>query len=112
MDEKKFQKRIENFTCENCGTKIKGDGYTNHCSNCLWSKHVDINPGDRKETCKGLMKPIGINLKEGEYILIHRCLKCGKEMKNKISKKDNFDLITKLSQKPHLEQSDTIRKHV
>ena len=84
MDIKKFQKRIENFICENCGRKIKGDGYTNHCSNCLWSKHVDINPGDRKEACRGLMKPIGINLKEGEYILIHCCLKCGKEMKNKV----------------------------
>ena len=26
---------------------MKGNGYTNHCPKCLWSKHVDINPGDR-----------------------------------------------------------------
>lgn len=96
MNEKKFQKRKENFVCEHCGEKIKGDGYTNHCPNCLWSKHVDINPGDRKEVCGGLMKPIGIDLKNGEYLLIHRCLKCGKEKRNKLSERDNFDKVIKL----------------
>jgi len=49
LPEKKFQKRIENFTCEKCGLFVKGTGYTDHCPNCLWSKHMDINPGDRKE---------------------------------------------------------------
>ena len=39
-----FKRKIEDFVCGNCGEKIKGDGYTNHCLQCLWSKHVDITP--------------------------------------------------------------------
>ncbi|MFA6992594.1 MAG: RNHCP domain-containing protein, partial [Candidatus Gracilibacteria bacterium] len=40
---KRFSRTIEDFVCEKCGAKVKGDGYTNHCPKCLWSKHVDIN---------------------------------------------------------------------
>ena len=57
-----FIRKIENFTCNNCGTFVVGDGYTNHCPNCLFSKHVDTSPGDRKSSCKGLMEPIGIEI--------------------------------------------------
>jgi len=32
---KKFTKRVENFTCEICGTKVKGTGFTDHCPRCL-----------------------------------------------------------------------------
>ncbi|HYC79501.1 MAG TPA: RNHCP domain-containing protein, partial [Candidatus Binatia bacterium] len=56
---KLFQRTPENFVCENCGTKVSGNGYTNHCPNCLYSKHVDNNPGDRLNKCHGLMEPIG-----------------------------------------------------
>lgn len=38
---KNFTRVIEDFICENCGTEVKGNGYTNHCPKCLWSKHVD-----------------------------------------------------------------------
>jgi hypothetical protein len=92
-----FKKKKEDFKCENCGFKVKGSGYTNHCPSCLYSKHVDIFPGDRLEECKGLMKPIGVDKKDGEYILIHKCIKCGVEKRNKISKEDNFEEIVKLS---------------
>ena len=60
---RKFQRKKEDFICENCNKKVKGDGYTNHCPACLWSKHVDINPGDRLAECKGMMKPIGLDKK-------------------------------------------------
>jgi len=92
-----FQKKIENFKCENCGSDVKGNGYTNHCPTCLYSKHVDINPGDRQEECKGLMKPIGVDKKDGDYILIHKCLKCGVEKRNKVAKEDNFNKVIELS---------------
>ena len=68
---KRFQRKIEDFVCANCGAKIKGNGYTNHCPACLWSKHVDINPGDRASVCGGLMKPIDIELKKGKYVLLY-----------------------------------------
>lgn len=94
---KKFNRQIENFTCEHCGTEVIGNGYTNHCPNCLWSKHVDINPGDRASDCGGLMEPIAVEIKKGEYILTQKCQKCGHIRKNKISPLDNFDEILKLS---------------
>ena len=59
---KRFNRRIEDFTCEHCGTEVHGNGYTNHCPNCLWSKHVDINPGDRAADCGGLMEPIAVEI--------------------------------------------------
>ena len=60
---KQFQRKKENFVCEHCGQEVIGNGYTNHCPSCLHSKHVDINPGDRAETCGGLMEPVDLELK-------------------------------------------------
>jgi hypothetical protein len=94
--EKKFKKTKENFVCENCGKKIIGNGYTNHCPHCLYSKHVDIFPGDRENPCKGLMKPIKALLKNGQYTIIHRCEICREEKKNKLSKEDNLNEILNL----------------
>lgn len=96
-DMKSFQKTIENFTCENCGERVNGNGYTNHCPRCLYSKHVDINPGDRAEKCHGLMRPIGLKTSGGEHTLIHECIKCSKLQNCKISDKDNFDKIIEIS---------------
>ena len=93
---KKFQRHIENFTCGNCGFSVQGDGYTNHCPECLWSQHVDVNPGDRAEHCRGLMEPVGFTIKRGDYILAHRCTKCGTIKNNKAAKNDSFDAILSL----------------
>lgn len=97
---KKFQRKIEDFDCENCGQKVSGTGYTNHCPNCLYSKHVDINPGDRMNKCQGLMKPIGIEINHKEYLIIQECEKCGEKKRNKASPYDNFKLIIELSKQP------------
>lgn len=94
---KKFQKTNEDFTCEQCGFFVQGNGYTNHCPQCLWSKHVDVNPGDRAEKCCGRMKPISIEFKGGEYNILHRCILCGFEKRNKTSKDDDFNSILQLS---------------
>ena len=95
---KKFTRTIENFICEHCGMKVIGDGYTNHCPNCLWSKHVDVNPGDRMEKCKGLMEPINFELKNGKYTIISKCLACGIVKKNKLLDSDNLTVLTKISE--------------
>ena len=94
---RQFQRRKENFVCENCGAEVKGNGYTNHCPHCLYSKHVDINPGDRLETCGGLMIPVDLELKDGRYILVHRCQKCGLERRNKVCEGDNFEVVLSLA---------------
>jgi len=94
---KNFIKRKEDFICEVCGIKTVGTGYTNHCPNCLFSKHVDENiPGDRKSSCRGLMKPVGIEYQGGEYSIFHLCQKCGKVSKNKTGENDNFERILEL----------------
>lgn len=97
---KQFQKKIEDFTCEHCQTRVTGSGYTNHCPICLWSKHVDINPGDRAANCHGMMPPIGLILRHGKKVIIHRCLKCSHKKMNSIVPSDNQELIIKLSTKP------------
>lgn len=91
-----FKRKIEDFVCENCGQGVKGNGYTNHCSRCLWSKHVDINPGDRASDCEGMMSPSKIEIKGGEYDITHKCVKCGHEKRNKMSPEDNFEKIFKI----------------
>jgi len=94
---KKFQRRIEDFVCENCGCKVQGNGYTNHCPKCLWSKHVDVNPGDRAEKCGGMMQPIKIEMKNGKYFILHKCVKCGFERLNSVRDEDDFDAVVKIS---------------
>lgn len=90
---KKFQRTIENFICENCQNEVKGNGYTNHCPRCLWSKHVDINPGDRQSKCGGLMQPQNAFWKNQQWYLEHRCLKCGTIRKIKLNDQDNLDVL-------------------
>jgi hypothetical protein len=76
---------------------VEGDGYTNHCPQCLWSKHVDVFPGDRKEECGGMMEPIRVEVKNREYTIIHKCTKCGVEKPNKAVEDDNFDMLVQIS---------------
>ena len=77
----KFTEIDEGFKCENCGEEVKPLGYScrNHCPKCLYSKHVDINPGDREETCHGLLKPIDVE--------------CGQIRKNKMAEDDDMDKV-------------------
>lgn len=91
-----FTRKQENFVCENCGEQVEGDGYTNHCPICLYSKHVDIFPGDRKASCGGLMIPINVEFKSGEYIILHECKKCHHKKKNKSLEQDNYEKLLEI----------------
>ena len=97
MRERKFQRKKEDFACEHCGRFTRGTGYTDHCPWCLWSKHVDINPGDRKSECGGLMKPIAAEVKDNGYVIYYRCEKCGYKHRVKSSPDDNFEKILELT---------------
>ena len=96
---KKFNMIDEKFICENCGNNVEKLNYTarDHCNLCLYSKHVDIMPGDRQNECKGLLKPIGIEKFKDTYKIIYKCLKCGMIHKNIMAKDDDFDKIIELS---------------
>lgn len=99
MASKKFQRKIEDFVCDHCGAKVKGTGYTDHCPKCLWSRHVDINPGDRQAKCYGLMEPIDIEIKSGDKIIYYQCQKCGFKHRIKAAAGDNNETIINLSTK-------------
>lgn len=96
---RKFARRIENFVCENCGQTVVGNGYTNHCPVCLYSKHVDDNPGDRECSCQGIMEPVSVAVQRDEYVITFKCKKCGVTKKCKSAPDDNFDTILEIMQK-------------
>lgn len=88
----------EDFTCEHCGKFVKGNGRTNHCPNCLWSKHMDDVPGDRASLCRGSMKPSGVWVKHGEIVRIeHKCEKCGFSRPAPVLPEDNQEVLIKIS---------------
>lgn len=96
---KQFNMMDENFICENCGKEVQKANYTarDHCPYCLYSKHVDINPGDRQNTCKGLLKPIGIEKFRDTYKILYKCTKCNQEHKNIMANDDDMNEIIKVS---------------
>lgn len=91
-----FIRQKEDFICEFCGKANAGNGYTNHCISCLFSKHVDIEPGDRSSDCGGLMKPVYISYTSTNPYILHKCQKCGFEKKNKIQAEDSVEEMAKI----------------
>jgi len=100
-------KEYENtgFTCRNCSNEVlplENGSYRNHCPFCLYSLHVDVEPGDRASDCFGLMEPVSVayNTQKGWQIL-HRCVKCCFTRNNIVAEDgrqpDDFGLILKLS---------------
>jgi hypothetical protein len=91
------------FKCGHCkqfiGAPIAGGRHRNHCPNCLYSRHVDDTmPGDRKSDCHAMMAPTGIlTRRNGEQVIIHRCLGCGKDDPNRIAADDNPLLLMRLA---------------
>lgn len=108
METKRFTKNDSGFFCKNCKKEVLPLGYTsrNHCPFCLSSLHVDIMPGDRRNPCGGIMRPIHAepDPKRG-YILYQKCDKCGAITRNKAAydakvQPDNLDLIIRLTAVP------------
>lgn len=69
----------ERFICRNCGMEVvpmgAGSNHRNHCPNCLHSRHLDIEPGDRESDCGGLMEPVAVWVRRGgEWAIIHRAV--------------------------------------
>ena len=94
---KGFTKTVEDFNCAHCGAVVHGNGYTNHCPQCLWSRHVDNNPGDRAATCGGMMAPITVESDGDKFIITHKCEICGKVKRQITSDDDDMDAIIEIS---------------
>lgn len=101
---KKFNMIDEEFICEHCQKQVKKLNYTarDHCPYCLYSKHLDINPGDRQNPCQGLLEPIGIEKYKNTYKIIYKCQKCNLHHKNIMAKDDDYNKIIELSHKTQL----------
>lgn len=97
METKRFQRTVEDFVCEHCGLHVKGTGYTNHCHRCLWSKHVDVNPGDRAAACLGLMEPIRLEGSTPRYRIVQRCTRCSIERRISAGKDDDREAVAALA---------------
>lgn len=117
---KRFQVINEGFTCGNCGREVPPTAQTtprNHCPFCLWSKHVDVNPGDRANACRGMLRPIGIYTHtKKEYIILHQCQRCGERVRSKAilsdeNTADDFELIIELAGRP-IDEKHPIPPHL
>lgn len=99
MSEKKFTMIDESFICDVCGKEVNKLSYTarDHCNHCLCSKHLDINPGDRKSDCKGILEPIEIEKSsKDKYKIVYKCNKCGMIKRNVMADDDNFDKVLEI----------------
>lgn len=95
-----FIPKNESFTCLHCGKSVEQAkvGYRDHCPFCLYGVHVDIHPGDRANTCKGKLKPIGVEQdKKHNWKILYECEVCGEQVKNKAASDDSMDEIIKIS---------------
>lgn len=105
LDAKRFSKNDNGFVCAHCGKTVEPLGYSsrNHCPFCLWSIHIDENPGDRACECLGLLRPIRVepDPRKG-YVIVHRCEKCGAVRRCRAAHEakhqpDDIDLLIRLT---------------
>lgn len=95
----RFTKLNDGFVCQFCGNEVPPAPQTcrDHCPTCLYSLHVDINPGDRANPCRGLLEPIGYETTGHKGIVIHyRCQRCQTHHRNRSAPDDNYESILSL----------------
>lgn len=95
MEIKRFKMIDEPFVCEVCHRKVEPLKVSarDHCPYCLCSKHVDINPGDRQNDCKGILKPISVDKYKDTYKIVYKCQKCNQLHRNIVAVDDDFDRL-------------------
>lgn len=52
---------------------------------------MDMEPGDRKAECGGMMEPVACEREGDEWMLTHTCVACGCKKRNRMSPKDDFN---------------------
>ncbi len=104
---RRHQRRNESgdFVCRRCRRGVSGESYgtkhRNHCPHCLWSLHVDIQPGDRLQSCGGGMEPIAVSVRaDGEWAIVHRCHSCGMLRTNRVAGDDDPWAMMSLAARP------------
>src|SRR5512145_3189664 len=102
MLQARFTERNEGFVCAACGADVPPhpSSSRDHCNQCLTGLHVDINPGDRMNECRGVLEPIGLQRKIDKTQIVYRCRKCHEQVFNVVAPDDNAELIAELSGMP------------
>lgn len=95
---KQFTKNNQPFSCIACGKNVSPHPTSSrdHCNHCLTGLHVDIKPGDRANTCKGILTPIGIEIKNQKERIVYRCQTCNEIVKCVIAPDDDREEIRNL----------------
>ena len=104
MEEKRFRKNDDGFVCAVCGADVVPLKYSSrdHCPKCLSSLHVDVQPGDRNNPCRGILKPVQAlpDAKKG-FIIVYKCEKCNETVRCRAALQgdapDDMNLLIKLT---------------
>lgn len=93
------------FTCVRCKRTVLnqswGTRHRNHCPACLWSRHLDEEPGDRACPCAQPMQPVAIEVRaDGEWAIIHRCTGCHTLRTNRVAGDDHELALLALALRP------------
>lgn len=97
--------RDEGFVCAACGAEVPPNERVprDHCPRCLVSLHVDVLPGDRASTCRGLMEPVDVRVSGDEVVIGYRCRRCDARHNNRAARAgvlpDDWAVIVALSQR-------------
>ncbi|MEU6037614.1 RNHCP domain-containing protein [Actinomadura sp. NPDC047616] len=98
--------RSGSFRCVGCRLDVPlsapGTAHRNHCPHCLTSLHVDDRiPGDRRAGCGGRMAALSVTARrDGEWMIIHECLACGRLSANRIAGDDNALALIRMAVRP------------
>lgn len=104
-DQRVRRPRASSFRCTHCSidvpTGAPGTQHRNHCPTCLWSRHLDVRPGDRAAACGSAMEPIAVGVRgQGEWLLVHRCRGCDALSANRTAGDDSPLLLVRLAARP------------
>lgn len=100
METKRFQRNDSGFICRHCGADVSPLKVSSrdHCPVCLWSIHIDINPGDRACGCLGDLEPMTAypDAKKG-FVIVYKCRSCGEIRRCKSAPDDDSGLVIGLT---------------
>ncbi|RBQ18401.1 RNHCP domain protein [Spongiactinospora rosea] len=95
----------DTFACVRCGLTVTAVGPAgarrNHCPSCLYSQHVIDRVEGGPSECGSRMAPIAIAvLRDGGWMVIHRCTRCGELTSNPICSDDNQLILMRMAVRP------------
>ncbi|MGX1809060.1 RNHCP domain-containing protein [Nocardia sp. NPDC055321] len=97
--------QLNTFTCISCGLVVfafAGDGVPrNHCPSCLHSRHVVDHVAGGHSECGARMSPLAIAVpRGGDWMLIHRCVRCDELAAAPICADDNQLVLMRIAVRP------------